>query len=117
MAPLLLIAAATPDTATLIAAYRARTRSEVRCDASASSSEILVCGKRDADRYRVPFLSHAAGDPAHEGVTGERQRLLYRPSPCQEHGPFLVGCGMAGVGLHAGGGGKAHVGGLRPPAP
>jgi len=117
MAPMLvLLAAAASSDAALLAAYRAKTRAEVRCDATASSSEILVCGRRNADRYRVPFVTITPGDPAHEGVPQERYRLQARTTPCQDRGPFLVGCGSVGIGLKAGGG-KTRVGGLRQLAP
>ena len=83
--------------------YREETRVSVSCTTPAGG-EIVVCGRRSADRYRVPLTEYAAGDPAHEGVPAERERLLARTNNCQEHSLFLVGCGMAGVSVSTSGG-------------
>ena len=82
-----------------LARYEALTRVAVRCAAPQSTRDILVCGNRRADRWRVPFLLKDPGDPSIQNVPGERAALITRPTPCQERGPFLVGCG-SGVGVH-----------------
>ena len=91
--PPLLTASPPPDA---VATYDRMTRIEPRCQAPAGQ-DILVCARRGADRYRVPFLVPTPGDPRNLGPHGERAALLYRASPCEESGPFLIGCGMAGV--------------------
>lgn len=82
--------------------YRRLTRATPHCEARTSADEIAVCGRRDADRYRVPLIEHDPGDPAHEGVAAERERLLARTSNCREKSLFLVGCGSAGATASAG---------------
>ena len=89
---------------------------EPRCSESPSSADVVVCGRRRADRYRLPLVMHDAGDPRHEGVPEERARLLARTSPLQQRGASLAGGGMAG--MHAVTGGRGtQVAGLRPLAP
>ncbi|WP_374147857.1 hypothetical protein [Sphingomonas sp. 28-63-12] len=104
------------DIATLLKAYREKTRAEYRCAPTADPDEILVCGARHADRYRLPLISFDAGDPHHEGVYEQAERLQAKTTPCQDHGPYLIGCGMVGVSLTTGGRGT-HIGGVRPLSP
>ena len=93
--PLVLLLAMIQDDSLLTAA-RARTSAEQRCVIAPDSTAITGCGLRRADRYRVPFVVHDAGDPAHEPVPLERQRLLARTDNCEELSTFLVGCGAFG---------------------
>ncbi|OQW72194.1 MAG: hypothetical protein BVN33_13430 [Proteobacteria bacterium ST_bin13] len=104
------------DVADLLKTYRDLTRAEIRCEQSADRDEILVCGARNADRYRLPFIAYDIGNPRREGVFEQAERLQHKTTPCQDMGPYLVGCGMVGVGVTVGGRGT-RVGGLRPPAP
>ena len=99
----LLLAAATPD-ADALDRYRTLTAAEPRCERRADTTDVTVCGLRDADRFRVPFLLHEAGDPRHEAVTDERKRYLARTDNCQEKTLFLVGCGAWGLSVTTGGG-------------
>lgn len=84
--------------ATVMADYRTRTQAEIPCRASTDPSEIIVCSRRDADRYRVPFvapnlgrdsdaarLNRLIGDPVQQGIT-----------PCGK-GAFTVKCGKVGI--------------------
>ena len=80
-----------------LARERALTRATVQCTAPADADEVTVCGRRQADRYRVPLIEIDPDDPAHEAVAAERERLLARTTTCREHSLFQVGCGMAGV--------------------
>jgi hypothetical protein len=98
----------------MIAVYEDKTRGDARCAAPAGN-DVVVCGRRTADRYRVPLIEHDAGDPYHEGVPAERERLLARTNNCQEHSTFLVGCGMAGVSVSSSHG--VTLEGERPLAP
>lgn len=98
----------------LIAAAKARMAAEQPCIQSADETDITVCGMRSADRFRVPFVVHEPGDPAHESVRGERTRLLHRTSPLADLSPFQVGGGMAGVSATFGGEAGPSI---RKPAP
>ncbi len=77
-------------------AHRQMTSVEPRCRQPVGD-EIMVCGRRDADRYRVPLIEHDPGDPRTETVMGQRERLQNKTTPCQQRGPYLIGCGMVGV--------------------
>jgi len=85
---------------TVLADYRSQTRAEIPCRTASDEGEIIVCSRREADRYRVPFvtpdlsrdsdaarLNRLIGDPVQQGIT-----------KCGE-GAFTVKCG--GVGLTA----------------
>jgi hypothetical protein len=104
MLPILLMAAASPpQTADAVyVAYREATRAEIPCRQTEASDEIVVCALRAADEYRISFLTVAPGDPRHEGVFDERTRYFNRTTPCQDMGPFLIGCGSVGVSMTAG---------------
>ena len=90
--------------------YHAMTRVEPRCSAPKAGNEIIVCGRRRADRWRVPFVGYEAGDPRNEGVSDERNRLASEPRPpCGTTAFFSTSaCGMVGVtasiGIGPGGG-------------
>ncbi len=97
MAVLALIALAAPAQADTIETYRERTSVEPRCRAAAGD-EITVCGRREADRYRVPFLpAPLPGDPRTTNVPEERARLVAGDSNCRQLAAMPYGCGMAGV--------------------
>lgn len=96
MAALLILALGAPAEADVIETYRERTSVEPRCRA-ASSDEIAVCGRRDADRYRVPFVSKPVpGDPKTTNVPEERSRLVATQTSCEQRGAYVYGCGMVG---------------------
>jgi hypothetical protein len=96
LALVLSIAAPAEDAAALLARSQTLIAGEP-CRASPDATDITVCGRRNADRFRVPFLVHTAGDPRHEAVAVERDRLLNRTNPVKDLSPFLVGGGMAGA--------------------
>lgn len=93
MIPLLLLLAGADD---VMATYRARTAAEHRCVATPNSTDITVCGKRQADRFRVPFVG-GANENRTDDVPFEREAMLHRTTPIDDLSPFLVGGGMAGV--------------------
>lgn len=97
-------------------AARARLTAERHCVVDPDSTDVTVCGMRQADRFRVPFVVHDPGDPQHQAVMVERKRLLAKTTPLQERGPFLVGGGHAGVTVTANAGG-VRAEGVRPLAP
>jgi hypothetical protein len=83
-----------------IAKYDQLTRVAIRCSTPASGNEIRVCGRRQADRWRVPFVGYEVGDPRSESVEGERKRISAAPRvPCGK-GAIIANCG-GGVGIKA----------------
>ena len=86
--------AKSPDT---LETYRKLTSVEPRCAQPLSDREILVCGARHADRWRVPFVGYDFGDPRGESVEGERKRLASEPPRKCGNEAFLRNCGMVGV--------------------
>ena len=114
LALLLLLAAPDDDAATMLAKSRSMIAGE-RCAEDRDHTDITVCGRRRADRFRVPFIVHDPGDPRHEAVPVERDRLLHRTNPVEELSPFLVGGGMAGATISS----RTGLGGIsdRPLAP
>jgi hypothetical protein len=102
MLPILLLLAGADDGA--IERYQRLTAAEPRCAFDPSSTDVTVCGLRNADRFRVPFVGPEEGDPAIQDVPSERRRMLNRRSPVAELSPFLVGGGMAGVTVSTRGG-------------
>jgi hypothetical protein len=109
---LLILGATSVDDA--MARYREQTVAGPRCAVARSDTDITVCGRRNADRYRVPLVIHDAGDPKYQGVPADRERLLARTSNCEEKSIFLVGCGKVSVSVGTKG---LLLGGERPLAP
>lgn len=99
MLPLLMMLA---DVDALLATVRTLTVPERGCRAAAQA-DVTVCGRRAADRFRVPFVGYEAGDPRGETVAHERERLLARTNPCQEHRAIMVDCGFVGAHFTTGG--------------
>lgn len=95
--------------------YEAMTRVEPRCSAPRPGNEIIVCGRRRADRWRVPFILKEAGDPGIQNVSAERNGLIATTTPCQDNSVFLIGCGKVGIGISTAIGGDARLK-LRPVA-
>ncbi len=95
MSLVVLLLAAEPST--LVDTARRVTAAEPGCRRDINATDITVCGMRNADRFRVPFVGYEPGDPRGEGVPAERQRLLARTDNCQERRAILVGCGFVGV--------------------
>lgn len=62
------------------------------------NDDIVVCGRRQADKYRLPIVGPAAGT----NVPAERAALVREATACEARGPFLIGCGMAGVSVSVG---------------
>ncbi|WP_322964277.1 hypothetical protein [Sphingomonas fuzhouensis] len=107
---------APPSVDTIVAKTRRLTSVETRCVYDPNSTDVTVCGRRNADRFRIPFeLPPEPGDPRHEGVMEERTRLLARSSALKAMSPFQVGTGHLGVTFDSNprGGGPT----LRKPAP
>ena len=79
--------------------YQAMTRVEPRCSAPKAGNEIIVCGRRRADRWRVPYLLKEAGDPSIQDVSAERNRIASEPrAPCGTTAFFATAnCGKVGL--------------------
>ena len=105
-----------PSVEAIMARTRDVTGVQTRCVYNPNATDITVCGLRQADRFRVPFVEHDPGDPRHESLAAERVLLLNARTPVQDMGPFQVGGGMAGVSVGVGAAGVT-AGGLRKPAP
>jgi hypothetical protein len=91
--------------------YLALTQVEPRCSAPRAGNEIIVCGRRRADRWRVPFLLKEAGDPGIQNVSAERNRLASEPRPPCGTTAFLASScsGMVGLGVSTAIGGGSAV--------
>ncbi len=89
------VSAKVPDT---LETYQRLTSVEPRCVRPSSDREIIVCGNRRADRWRVPYIGYEVGDPRGESVEGERKRVSAAPKvPCGQ-GAIIADCG-GGVGV------------------
>ncbi len=78
--------------------YRKLTSVEPRCSRPASGRELLVCGARRADRWRVPYVGYDVGDPRGESVDSERKRIADdHRMPCGVRA-IIADCG-GGVGV------------------
>lgn len=110
--PLVALVASAPAIATEdpLMAYRKLTTVEPPCNRDPQGTEIVVCARRDADRFRLPLTGiFEAGDPKAESLMGERERLQHIMTPCDERGPFLIGCGMVGVSVSTAIGGTGGI--------
>ncbi len=117
----LAILAATPahaNTSESLETYERLTSVEPRCTRPATEREIVVCGNRRADRWRVPYIGYDAGDPRGETVSGERNRIAAAPKvPCGQ-GAIIANCGGGvGVSTTVGFGASGSKMRLRPLAP
>ena len=118
LAILLILAGQSADAQAAVVHYRAVTAVGPHCNTAANGTDITVCARRTADRYRLPLIEQDAGNPKIQDVSAERERLFARTSNCQEKSLFLVGCGKVGVGARAGFGPDGIYGArLRPLAP
>lgn len=96
--PMLLLLAQQNVVSALVADYRTRTQAEIPCRTPGDESEIVVCSRREADRYRVPFV---APNPGRDSDAARLGRLIGDPAqqgftPCGQ-GAFTVRCGKVGV--------------------
>jgi hypothetical protein len=74
--------------------YHELTRAETPCRDRARD-EIVVCARRDAERYRLPLPSV----PSPRGAELRTARLLDPHAPACGMGAFTVGCGKVGAGM------------------
>ena len=94
-----------PDPAALIEAQRRELLGTIRpaCPAAGSNDDIVVCGRRDEDRYRVPLAIVPSGAPAGAGAGGEQRAALgIDSSRCATVGrdqQCTGGLNMVGIGM------------------
>ncbi len=100
---MLMVQAAPVDTARLVAETRLLTRATVECHRERAGDEITVCARRDADKWRVPFVTPDPGAIDPDDVPTERSKLIARPNNCTEMKLMAYECGMAGVSMTSGG--------------
>ncbi len=105
----MLVAPSVAQEPVVLGKYLAMTRVEPRCSAPRAGNEIIVCGRRRADRWRVPFIFKEPGDPSIQNVSAERNGLIPTTTPCQDNSGFLVGCGKVGIGISTAIGGGSGV--------
>jgi len=118
LAILLVLAGQSAGAQAALVHYRAVTAVGPHCEIAGSGTDITVCARRNADRYRLPLIEPTPGNPKTQDVPGEREQLFARTSNCQEKSLFLVGCGKVGVGMKAGfGPGGIYGAQVRPLAP
>jgi hypothetical protein len=87
--------------------YRTLTRGDVPCERPDGDDEIVVCGNRAADRYRVPFVS--AGR-ARDSVPARTSYLTQDVgAPSCGNGAFLKNCGAVGISVSMGSDGSTMV--------
>ena len=91
--------------------YLAMTQVEPHCSKPRASSEIIVCGRRRADRWRVPYLLKEAGDPSIQNVSAERNGLASEPRPSCGTSAFFAtaDCGKVGLSVSTAIGGGSAV--------
>lgn len=76
--------------------HRQRWRGDVQCEKARDENEIVVCSRRDADKYRVPLVSSYHGKESADARIGRLFDGADGRPPCGE-GAFLVRCGSVGV--------------------
>lgn len=90
--------AATLSPAEVMAMHRQRWSASPACKRARDESEIVVCSRRDADKYRVPLVTGYQGPDTDQGRLIRLFDGADGRAPCGE-GAFLVRCGYVGVGV------------------
>lgn len=101
-----------PVATTIMDQARRMTAAEGRCVVDPDSTDITICGLRQADRFRVPFTGYDAGDRRGEAPMAERDRLMAGAALGCGQGAFAVGCGSVGMTVSSSRG--VMTGGTRP---
>ena len=106
LVPLPMLVQEVPAVTAAIAEYRAGTTAEVPCRVTNDDDEIVVCARRDADRYRVPFVP-----PSRQELPDQRVARLVggRTEPECGKGAFMAHCGFVGASVSVGGRGLKWV--------
>jgi hypothetical protein len=85
---------ATPAEA--LALHHQRWSANPECRRARDESEIVVCSRREADRYRVPLVTKYTGPDTDAGRLTRLFDGADGHAPCGE-GAFTVRCGSVGV--------------------
>lgn len=99
--PLLLLIQTADPVDVAVANYHAKTRAEVQCQTAREDGEIVVCSRREADKYRVPLVE-AGG--TRDSVPARTAKLTkdYQLLPCGQRA-IIAQCGPGfGVGVTVG---------------
>lgn len=78
--------------------HRARWSANPKCQKARDESEIVVCSRRDADKYRVPLVTSYSGPDTDQGRLDRVFDGADGHLPCGQ-GAFTVRCGSVGVGV------------------
>lgn len=107
--PVILLLAQDAGVEAALREYHEKIRADVPCSRTADENEIVVCARRDADRYRVPLVTNSAG----REDAGERMKTLLSPDAAGKvacgKGAFTSQCGAVSIGVTMGGEGGARV--------
>ncbi|WP_137863724.1 MULTISPECIES: hypothetical protein [unclassified Sphingomonas] len=76
--------------------HRERWSANPACRRARDENEIVVCSRREADKYRVPLTTTYNGPDTDQGRLNRLFDGADGHAPCGE-GAFLVRCGFAGV--------------------
>jgi hypothetical protein len=113
LVPLLVLLQEVTSVDVAMANYREQTRAEKPCRQAEGDAEVVVCARREADRYRVPLVSSYSGSDLPDARV---KRLVgQRIEPECGQGAFMARCGAVSVGVSVGPGGARYV--QRPLAP
>lgn len=78
--------------------HRERWSANPKCQKARDESEIVVCSRREADRYRVPLVTGYNGPDTDQGRLIRLFDGADGRAPCGQ-GAFMVRCGYVGVGV------------------
>lgn len=107
-----------PQVDRLLADHGEMTRAIIPCKITGDPNEIVVCAARDADRWRVAYITRDPGEPDPDNVPAEKARLLTQNgNNCRNMTLSVAGCGMAGVSTTMGNGRGVRLERPRPLAP
>ena len=112
LVPVLILLQEVTSVDAAMANYREKTRAEVPCRRPDGDAEVVVCARRQADRYRVPLVSSSGSGP----LDAREKRLVgQRIEPECGQGAFMARCGAVSVGVSVSAAGVRYA--QRPLAP
>jgi len=82
--------------AEVLAMHRQRWSANPACQRARDENEIVVCSRREADKYRVPLQATYNGPDTDQGRLNRLFDGADGHAPCGE-GAFTVRCGSVGV--------------------
>ncbi len=85
-----------PTPAEVLAMHRERWSANPACKRAQDENEIVVCSRREADKYRVPLQTTYNGPDTDQGRLDRLFDGADGHAPCGQ-GAFTVRCGSVGV--------------------